>query len=550
VRRCLVLLFAASFVCLLGCGGGGSDQTSLGRELSYLPKDVTTVVVVSTDVGSKPFKDAGQSLVPAVTDQPPGDIEELLRRAVDSGSDLSYDAEVAPLLGNPIVIGTSDPEGLVTQGISSIGGPDFVVTFETDTGKVRDLLDHFSSEVKKQGEEDGADIYSDQGGTFWLGLNGDVAVVTGERGDLLDALAQADGGDRFTETDFNQALEGLPKDAPVRAYADITRLREIPQVRPLTKLPWFDALRTAGASLTVSGKSVVADAVANTDPAGLKPSDLPLPPGGKTPEIVREKGKISGASINQSQTTAFLLKALQVAFPDSQFVQDVKRVERHLKIDFERQVLRQFNGPSASVLKLPEPQPPVVYGPTGPTVPTPPGEGEFAARSKVGNPARLAGVMSSLARDLGPLVEGLQGLQSEGLAALFLVAPDAPIRPGVLPPGPIKVETIPGQHDFYRISGLAAGVPYGAPTPVPDQVVFGLVGDQFVVGSNLRLAKQIAHAKSRPAEGVSGASVLEADLSTLESGSDNFLAGVPGTVSASLRASLSQLHGELRIKLR
>ncbi|MEK6251820.1 MAG: hypothetical protein AABM43_07725 [Actinomycetota bacterium] len=141
MRRCLVLLFAASYVFLLGCGGGSSDQTSLDRELSYLPKDVTTVVVVSTDLGSKSFKDAGQSLVPAVTDQPPGDIEELLSRAVDSGSELSYDAEVAPLLGNPIVIGTSDPEGLVTQGISSFGGPDFVVTFETDTGRVRDLLD-------------------------------------------------------------------------------------------------------------------------------------------------------------------------------------------------------------------------------------------------------------------------------------------------------------------------------------------------------------------------------------------------------------------------
>jgi hypothetical protein len=88
------------------------------------------------------------------------------------------------------------------------------------------------------------------------------------------------------------------------------------------------------------------------------------------------------------------------------------------------------------------------------------------------------------------------------------------------------------------------------PTPVPDQVVFGLVGDQFVVGSNLKLAKQIAHAKSTTAQGVSGASVLEADLSTLESGSDNPLADVPGTVSASLQASLSQLRAELRIKLR
>jgi len=48
-------------------------------------------------------------------------------------------------------------------------------------------------------------------------------------------------------------------------------------------------------------------------------------------------------------------------------------------------------------------------------------------RTATGNPARLAGILGSLARDLGPLVEDLQGLQSEGLAALFLVVLLSPV---------------------------------------------------------------------------------------------------------------------------
>lgn len=543
-RRLVSILAAGAIGVLAGCGDGGSDESSLDRSLSYLPSDVTTVVVVSTDLDSAPIKEAGRSVAPVFTDQQGTvDIEGLLRRGVDASSDLSYDSEVAPLLGSPLVIGTSDPEGLASDGFGT--DSDLVVVFETDTDTVRDLLDRFAEEIKKVTDESGAEVYSDESGSFWLGLEGDFAIATLDRGDLFDALAQADRGDGFSEAAFDKALNGLPRDAPLRAYADINRLREIPQVRPLTDLPWFDALRSAGASVTVQDGALAIDGVANTDPSGLSNEDLPLAPGDETPEIVREKGKVSGASIDQSQTTAFLLAALRVGFPDSDFVRDVDKVEKHLGIDFEKEVLRQFDGPSASLLELPSVEPVTTFPPSPQQEP----QEEFAARSKVSDPEGLAKVMRQLAPDLGRLIQDLQGLQSEGLAALFLIAPDAPIRPGILPEGRIEVETVPGKRDFYRISGLAAGVPFGVPTPVPDEVVFGLVGDQFVVASSIEAGKKIAAAKATAVKNVSGASVLEAELSDLGAVSDD-LTGVSGQLSGSVQASLEALRGQLRIEFR
>ena len=540
-----VLAAGLILVALLGgCGGGDSSESGLAHSLSYLPKNVTTVVTVSTDLDSEPFREAGRSVAPALTGQPGQvDVEDLLRRAADASSDLSYDSEVAPLLGKPLVIGTSDPEGLASQGFGV--DSDLVVVFETNTDTVRDLLDRFGENVKKVTDEDGAEIYSDESGSFWLALDGDTAVATLDRGDLFDALAQADRGDGFTEAAFDRALGGLPRDAPLRAYADISRLREIPQVRPLADLPWFDALRSAGASVTVEDGALAVEGVANTDPSGLSADDLPLAAGETPPEIVREKGKVSGASANQSQTTAFLLAALRAGFPDSDFVRDVDKVEKSLGIDFEKQVLRQFDGPSASVLKLPSVDPVATF---------PPGDGqgqkeEFAARSEVSDPRGLAKVMRRLAPDLGRLIQDLQGLQSQGLAALFLVAPDAPIRPGVLPVGQIEVETVPGEPDFYRIAGLSGGVPFGVPTPVPDEVVFGLVGNQFTVASSVEAARKIAGADSTPVSDVRGASVIEAQLPDLGTTSDQ-LSGVSARISGSLQASLAALRGELRVEFR
>ncbi len=206
----------------------------------------------------------------------------------------------------------------------------------------------------------------------------------------------------------------------------------------------------------------------------LDEADLPLAIGGESPEVVIRPAEISGGNRNQSQTTAFLLRALRAGYPDSRFVKAAEAIEQELGIDFEQEILRQFDGPSASYVS-----------PDGKI---------FAARSEVGDPEALKAVLPKIAPHLPALVEGLQGLQSEGMALLFLFAPDAP---AAAPMQDVKVDPPATKDGFYRISGLTGDG--------PSELYLGLVGDVFVVASDEQRAREIAKADTEPAEGAKGA---------------------------------------------
>ena len=217
-------------------------------------------------------------------------------------------------------------------------------------------------------------------------------------------------------------------------------------LRRLRRIPWVKALRALSATVTMSGENIRGDGALETDPSKLRPAGLPVQPGEEPPALVGSLRQFAGGSVNQSQTTAFLLRAARAAFPKSRFVRDVRRLERAHKIDFAQEVLRQFNGPSATLLAP---------------------SGHFAARSAVGNPRRLARTIRRLAPDLGRVVQDLEALEGEGPSLLLLLAPDAPIAPGVLGRSRVKVERLRGQRDFDRLKGLRRG---------PARVYFGLHG--------------------------------------------------------------------------
>jgi hypothetical protein len=81
-------------------------------------------------------------------------------------------------------------------------------------------------------------------------------------------------------------------------------------------------------------------------------------------------------------------------------------------------------------------------------------------------------------------------------------------------------------------------------------MVFGLVGDVFVVASDEERARAIADAETTSVEGARGAGVLRADLRRLAAGlgAAQFAAGF-GEVVASLEASEERLRGRVRIEL-
>jgi hypothetical protein len=286
------------------------------------------------------------------------------------------------------------------------------------------------------------------------------------------------------------------------------------------------ALRTGGLALSIDGEKLVVDAAANTDPRGLRPADLPLVEGNSPPPLPSVPGRITSASANQSQTTVFLLRAYRAAYPDSRFVRDVGAIQRDLHIDFEREVLRQFNGRSASELDL---------------------AGGFAARSAVRSPARMRALLPRLVPRLPRLVQDLDGLRGTGRALLLLFAPDAPVATTAAAGGiRVKPARAPGAQ-LYRVTGLTGEGPH--------EIVLGMIGDVFVVASDEQRARAIATARvSPPAAGSRGAAVAAADFSQIESGPLLGRLGLTtegfGPSTGWLEASTARLRARAELELR
>ena len=294
----------------------------------------------------------------------------------------------------------------------------------------------------------------------------------------------------------------------------------------LFTLPWFAALRTVGVTASFQeDELLVVDVALNTDAGDLDEDDLPLATGEESPEVASRDDVIVSANRDQSRTTVFLLRAARAAFPDSRFVQAVDDLEQELGIDFEDEILKQFNGPSASALEF-----------DGQT---------FAARSEVRDPDRLREQLLVLAPRLPELVQGLEGLRSQGLAFLLLLAPDAVAS--TQPLDDVQVDLPDGPDDLYHVSGLTGDG--------PSDVYFGLVGDVFVIASEEERARAIAEEPTEPVDGAHGAAVVRFDLR--EGGRDlleRFGLGfdtevVIGEVVGSLEASTERLHATLRVEL-
>lgn len=515
MRRLLLATLLA--LAPLGCGSDGPTEGSLDRALGYFPADAGSVFAISTELEGDQVEALDEGLAPLLLG---GRAEEILRQLFEEeGSEVSFDDDVKPLLGNHLVVGSPDRTGLAAGFVADVEGGSFLAAIDTTDGdKLREVLEEIDG-LEAAGEASGAQLYGTPGDAA-TAVDGDVLVVAEDERRLRAALGRPDGGGRLTEERFEAALAGLPGDALVRGYGDLRGLLEVPSLARFGEIPWVAALRTFGAAASFEEDHVTLDLALNTDPRAIGEDDLPFAPGGESPPLVLRDGEISGASRDQSRTTVFLIRAVRAAYPDSRFVRDVATIERELDIDFEREVLQQFNGPSASLLRP---------------------DGSFAARSEVRDPDFIAQRMRELAPDLGRLIQDLEGLRARGMALLLLFAPDAPVSP-VLGRSRVKVEEV--RKDFYRVSGLTG--------EGPPALFFGLVEGVFVVASDERRAREIAGADAERPNGLRGASVMSSDAGPQLGLVADFIElddGVLDRVSGSFEASRERLRGRLRIEL-
>ena len=248
-----------------------------------------------------------------------------------------------------------------------------------------------------------------------------------------------------------------------------------------------------GAELRLRLEDDAARANARVDFDGLAPDELPLPSSG--PLALPSGEALASASADQSRTTVFLARLARELFPDSRFVRRVERLEAQEGVRFEDEVLRQFAGPSFTVLR-----------------PSAEGDTAFGARSTLRDPEAMRALLDRIAPALPGILEGLQGLGSTGLAGLLFVAPDAPLTPGAFRLlAAVDVARLAGRdsEQLYEIRGLD---PRGF-RPGPDRVVYGLVGDAFVVASSPALAREVATMAPEPA--AEAATRIRADVPAL-----------------------------------
>ena len=346
-------------------------------------------------------------------------------------------------------------------------------------------LEGYDKEVRLLGES--IALVGDDTVVLTQGGEGGGVLPGARAGPLRAALDRAESGRGYPVSRLASARRQTGVDDPlVLATGDLSLARVVAQEPSLRRarreVAYLGAVRAIAAAVDIDSQRATGVLRVATEAARLREADLPVPPAGDLE--LPDTRLVAGASRDQSVTTTFAARVVRALFADSRFVRAVDRVERDLGIRFEDEVLRQFNCPSISVFDTPAQR--------------------FAARSCVRDPERMRRLLPRLVPHLPRLLTALQGLGDEGMLALLLVAPDAPLTPS-LPLAAIEVRPAtrrPGRagERLYEISGLQDDVRNPLAQAGPERVVFGMIGERFVVASDREMARRVARMPTRRAE--------------------------------------------------
>lgn len=524
MRRLLLIFAAVALVAAVvgvvvlareNKGTGGNLADAVGDQLGYLDASSSLVAVIDLryeednweHVRALASRGLREYRALATPDELPGGAPNVTGalNVLANEAGLSFDKDVKPLLDGYLVVGvTIPPRGplpLLPPLLQTTSEPRFVVTYRTHgeglEGVVKKLMEGDRLRPLKGWE--GVRLLDRQ-----AALVGDDTLVFAEGGDESTPSAEPSGEvspDLLQALDRATAGQGVPgsrlaaaqrltgaKDPLVLAAGDLTLGRllveEPNRRRAMRKVPYLKAVKSLAAAVGIDESGLEGVVHVQTDPAKLSSADLPIGPAGRLELPDRDDAVVSGTR-DQSVTTAFAARLARALFADSRFVRAVEETERQLGIRFEEEFLHQFGCPSVSVFE--------------------PGAQRFAARSCIRDPDRMRRLLPRIAPRLPSIVRGLQSLDNEGLVALLLVAPDAPITPSLLGMlGSVFARPLPGgdegvKEQLYELTGLRDPDNLLAPAG-PDRAVFGMIGDDFVVASDREAAREAAQLQTRPYE--------------------------------------------------
>jgi hypothetical protein len=498
VRRLLALLLVASLIAAAcgsedGDGGSGSVADAVEEQLGYVDPESALVVAVDMRYDNENWESL-RRITDRVLDETRTVVEPSERGAVPSDPDaalaeflkyfsgLRFEDDVRPLLDGHLVValgldaGPGSLEELTT------------VVYRTEEGDLRPAVEKVLQGTRLKPWRGNDDVLV---ADVWAVVGGDTLVVAESGRPLNATLERAEAGRGFPAELLDAAERGAGIDDPLvlatgtpdlgRAFFD-----EEDVARARAEVPYLSAVERIDFALDVSEDGVEASGQVVTTGAKLTGDQLPLGPAGEL-ELPVAEDAIAGGSLDQSRITTFAARVARSLFADSEFVAAVEETERELGIRFEDEVLRQFDCPSVSVF---EPEGAEALGTAG----------RFAARSCVRDPERMRQLLPELAPRLPRILRALRGLSGEGLLGLLMLAPDAPLAPGAMLLQ-VGVEPLgPGGPDeqLYEVSGLRETDTGEEVFAGPDRVVFGMIGDDFVVGSDRQAARDAATLETEP----------------------------------------------------
>ncbi len=112
MRRLLTISLVLLALPIAGCGGGDDSGSALDSALSYVPKDAPFAVAIDTDLDGDQYQ-AVQSLLKKFPFG--GQIQDSLRQQLEEGTNVDFDDDVRPVLGNPFVVGVPDAAAFTAQ---------------------------------------------------------------------------------------------------------------------------------------------------------------------------------------------------------------------------------------------------------------------------------------------------------------------------------------------------------------------------------------------------------------------------------------------------
>ncbi|HET6869010.1 MAG TPA: DUF3352 domain-containing protein [Solirubrobacteraceae bacterium] len=377
-RRLFILIGGLVLACVLAaCGsssGSGSSSDPLATELSYIPPGSPVAATIVTDPNSAPVKNVTALLTKfQVLSLLTSSLKQQLQK-----QGLTYDADIKPLLGNPVVVGTVQTAGAGSK-LKGVG-----VWVTKDAGKLHALATKSSNGDRKIGSHDGATLYRSKDGQTVLAVDGPTLVVADTRALVTAALDRHANNSGMTVSQYQQETAGLPSHPLIQVFGNVASLLATPQTATARRIPWVAAIKGYAVAISPTSNGMSLDWKVDTTGRKLTAAQLPLAAGSAAPAL--PSGEPGSFGIRDpAQIATFALSAVQAADPNAaaQFQAALGALHNGFGIDVTG-ALGQLTGDLITA-----------------------GEGPVSLiRAGVGNPAVVSQTLANLSKHIQSLAPG------------------------------------------------------------------------------------------------------------------------------------------------